>query len=77
MFIMSYLQYWDLNCRSSIQRRGIGSRCDCLNVDCPGCYFSCSDCGSLKCGVVCRTNRKWVYDKDEIEIEPIQRHRTQ
>ncbi|XP_022096274.1 ARL14 effector protein-like [Acanthaster planci] len=41
--------------------------CDCLNVKCPGCFYPCEQCSSTKCGVQCRCNRKWVYNKVENE----------
>uniref|UniRef100_A0A7N4V2C8 ARF7 effector protein C-terminal domain-containing protein n=1 Tax=Sarcophilus harrisii TaxID=9305 RepID=A0A7N4V2C8_SARHA len=41
--------------------------CDCLNVDCPGCFYPCPRCTSKKCGVKCRCNRRWVYKKIENE----------
>uniref|UniRef100_A0A1B0A3P8 ARF7EP_C domain-containing protein n=1 Tax=Glossina pallidipes TaxID=7398 RepID=A0A1B0A3P8_GLOPL len=28
--------------------------CDCMNEDCPGCWFECENCGSTKCGLQCR-----------------------
>uniref|UniRef100_A0A3B4BCK3 ARF7 effector protein C-terminal domain-containing protein n=1 Tax=Periophthalmus magnuspinnatus TaxID=409849 RepID=A0A3B4BCK3_9GOBI len=41
--------------------------CDCLDVDCMGCFFPCPDCGSRKCGVECRCDRKWLYEQVEVE----------
>ncbi|XP_074133119.1 paraneoplastic antigen Ma6F isoform X2 [Sminthopsis crassicaudata] len=41
--------------------------CDCLQVDCAGCFYPCPRCNSRKCGVKCRRNRKWVYNKVEDE----------
>ncbi|KAM9409154.1 ARL14 effector protein-like isoform 2-T2 [Pholidichthys leucotaenia] len=41
--------------------------CDCLDVDCMGCFYPCTECGSRKCGVECRCNRKWLYEQVEVE----------
>ncbi|XP_045626041.1 uncharacterized protein [Procambarus clarkii] len=41
--------------------------CDCLQSDCPGCYYPCPKCFSGKCGSECRMNRKWYYEKVEVE----------
>ncbi|XP_053544885.1 ARL14 effector protein [Bombina bombina] len=41
--------------------------CDCLDEDCLGCFYSCPKCGSNKCGVECRCDRKWLYEQIEIE----------
>uniref|UniRef100_A0AAQ4PC08 ARF7 effector protein C-terminal domain-containing protein n=1 Tax=Gasterosteus aculeatus aculeatus TaxID=481459 RepID=A0AAQ4PC08_GASAC len=41
--------------------------CDCLDVDCMGCFYPCTDCGSRKCGVECRCDRKWLYEQVEVE----------
>ncbi|XP_066937660.1 uncharacterized protein [Macrobrachium rosenbergii] len=41
--------------------------CDCLQGDCPGCHYPCPKCNSRKCGTECRMNRKWYYEKVEVE----------
>ncbi|CAM9411163.1 ARL14 effector protein-like [Lethenteron reissneri] len=41
--------------------------CDCLDEDCPGCFYSCSQCSSSKCGLQCRVHRKWLYDRIDVE----------
>ncbi|NP_001106509.1 ARL14 effector protein [Xenopus tropicalis] len=41
--------------------------CDCLDEDCLGCFYSCKKCGSNKCGVECRCDRKWLYEQIEVE----------
>uniref|UniRef100_A0A8C5DB06 THAP-type domain-containing protein n=1 Tax=Gouania willdenowi TaxID=441366 RepID=A0A8C5DB06_GOUWI len=41
--------------------------CDCLDVDCMGCFYPCTECGSRRCGVECRCDRKWLYEQVEVE----------
>ncbi|XP_040184270.1 ARL14 effector protein isoform X1 [Rana temporaria] len=41
--------------------------CDCLDEDCMGCFYACRKCGSNKCGVECRCDRKWAYEQIEVE----------
>ncbi|XP_065518040.1 ARL14 effector protein-like [Lathamus discolor] len=41
--------------------------CDCLEETCMGCFYPCPKCNSKKCGVECRCNRKWFYEKIETE----------
>ncbi|XP_063608208.1 uncharacterized protein LOC134782582 isoform X4 [Penaeus indicus] len=41
--------------------------CDCLQPSCPGCHYPCPKCNSGKCGNECRINRKWFYEKVEVE----------
>lgn len=41
--------------------------CDCLQEECVGCHFPCPKCRSPKCGAECRNNRKWYYEKVEVE----------
>lgn len=54
--------------------------CDCLCVDCPGCFFPCYSCNSNKCGHQCRVNREWQFydrwiiqglDEDENEFSDL------
>ena len=44
--------------------------CDCQVLHCPGCHYPCPSCGSSKCGVECRCDRKWIYES-EVEVEMI------
>ncbi|GFY49892.1 ARL14 effector protein-like [Trichonephila inaurata madagascariensis] len=41
--------------------------CDCLEVECEGCYTPCPKCSSEKCGTECRQNRRWEYEAYKIE----------
>ncbi|XP_069037793.1 ARL14 effector protein isoform X1 [Lepisosteus oculatus] len=41
--------------------------CDCLDPECLGCFYPCPECGSQKCGVECRCDRKWLYEQVEVE----------
>ncbi|KAM3936035.1 ARL14 effector protein-like [Leptodactylus fuscus] len=41
--------------------------CDYLDKDCMGCFYACRKGGSNKCGVACRCNHKWLYEKIEIQ----------
>lgn len=41
--------------------------CDCCERNCPGCHFPCSKCKSSKCGVECRTHRRYVYHAVDME----------
>jgi hypothetical protein len=36
--------------------------CDCLRVDCVGCFYACTVCGGSKCAHVCRRNRREIVD---------------
>ncbi|XP_062919193.1 ARL14 effector protein-like isoform X3 [Mobula hypostoma] len=42
-------------------------RCDCLDEHCLGCFYPCPNCGSQKCGIECRCDRKWLYEQIEVE----------
>ncbi|XP_072905961.1 ARL14 effector protein-like isoform X3 [Hemitrygon akajei] len=42
-------------------------RCDCLDDRCLGCFYPCPNCGSQKCGIECRCDRKWLYEQIEVE----------
>lgn len=39
--------------------------CDCFELSCPGCHFPCYVCGSNKCSIRCRNNRKFMYEAIE------------
>ncbi|NXH23123.1 A14EL protein, partial [Bucco capensis] len=41
--------------------------CDCMDMNCLGCFYPCPKCNSNKCGPKCRCNRRWVYDTIETE----------
>ncbi|MFH4977075.1 hypothetical protein AB6A40_003784 [Gnathostoma spinigerum] len=36
--------------------------CDCLRVDCHGCFLPCTACGSRMCGKFCRKNREFTVE---------------
>jgi len=36
--------------------------CDCMDNSCEGCWNECKSCGSFKCGLTCRVNRRYCYD---------------
>ena len=39
--------------------------CDCFDFTCGGCHFPCESCGSQKCSIKCRVNRKFSYETIE------------
>lgn len=41
--------------------------CDCLDTSCPGCHFECPSCNSCKCGPICRSKRKYMFNMIEID----------
>ncbi|XP_065060051.1 ARL14 effector protein-like [Rhopilema esculentum] len=43
--------------------------CDCQDPNCPGCHYSCPQCGSEKCGSSCRCSRRWSYDHVDVYNE--------
>uniref|UniRef100_A0A6A7FZ54 Endochitinase A-like n=1 Tax=Hirondellea gigas TaxID=1518452 RepID=A0A6A7FZ54_9CRUS len=47
--------------------RSLHDACDCLQDECPGCHFPCPKCRSTKCGAECRINRKYYYERIDVE----------
>jgi hypothetical protein len=47
--------------------------CDCFDSTCVGCFFPCKKCGSEKCAIHCRVNRKWAYDLIEYDGKDFQK----
>lgn len=37
--------------------------CDCMELNCSGCFYPCYRCGSEKCGTHCRRYRRFMYDE--------------
>ncbi|CAO1410489.1 unnamed protein product [Diamesa serratosioi] len=46
--------------------------CDCFEVSCAGCHFPCESCGSQKCALKCRVNRKIAYEVIEHDGKNLQ-----
>lgn len=46
--------------------------CDCFELTCAGCNFPCDSCGSQKCAIKCRVNRKIVHDVIEDDDKNLQ-----
>lgn len=64
-FTLYYLAVYNNEGHLSASKQDV---CDCMSQECPGCHFPCMRCGSSKCGVECRCNRKWQYlNKKEVD----------
>ena len=64
-YLFTYLAVYNNEGHLSASKQDV---CDCMSQECPGCHFPCMRCGSSKCGVECRCNRKWQYlNKKEVD----------
>lgn len=41
--------------------------CDCLELECPGCFYPCVKCQGNKCGGTCRRRRNWFYESVTVD----------
>lgn len=56
----------DFDRHGCYQKTGVDA-CDCLVKNCVGCHFPCPECGSPKCGPLCRINRRFAYYSIEFD----------
>ncbi|CAH0557755.1 unnamed protein product [Brassicogethes aeneus] len=63
---------FDINNGSIYNNKGVHIKsdvdlCDCLDEACLGCFFNCEKCGSQKCGIDCRSYRKFLVETVEFQ----------